>query len=346
MEKFYHSMDVTFFEEKPFYSKLEIQGERKQNEFQLWNFSHTGHSLTEPEVTITAGSVNTTTTPEVATSPVNPTSETETKISQTDKPLLVFSRREKIRQEQEPPTFTRKSQDFVQIPEPTETHQGNTFSVPPHLDSSNQEITDINLPIVVRKGVRSGTQHPIGNFVSYDRLSSNYRAFETTLDNTQIPRNIQEALQHQKWAATVKEEVLALKKNRTWEFSNLPKGKKPVGCKWIFSIKYNADGSVTIYKARLVAKGFTQSYGIDYEETFAPVAKLNSVRVILSLAANLDWPLHQLDIKNVFLNGELEEEVYMTIPQGLENPRTAGKVCKLRKSLYGPNNLLRHGLKD
>lgn len=100
-------------------------------------------------------------------------------------------------------------------------------------------------------------------------------------------------------------------------------------------MKYNADGSVNRYKARLVAKGFTQSYGVDYEETFAPVAKLNSVRVILSLAANLDWPLHQLDIKNAFLNGDLEEEVYMQIPPGLESSSTANMVCRLRKSLYG-----------
>ena len=215
-----------------------------------------------------------------------------------------------------------------------EIHQGNTFPTPTHSEISSQENIDLNLPIAVRKGVRSCTQHPTGKQVSYDRLSPNHRAFVVALDSTQVPRDIQEALQNPKWVAAVKEEVQALEKSGTQEVSTLPEGKKTVGCKWIFSVKYNASGSVNRYKARLVAKGFTQSYGIDYEETFAPMAKLNSVRVILSLVANLDWPLHQLHIKNAFLNGELEEEVYMNIPPRLETPRTAGKVCKLRKSLY------------
>ena len=88
------------------------------------------------------------------------------------------------------------------------------------------------------------------------------------------------------------EEIRALEKNGTWEVMNLPRGKKPMGCKWVFTMKYKADGTVEWYKAHLVAKGFTQTYDIDYTETFAPVAKLNTIRVLLSLAENLDWPLH------------------------------------------------------
>ena len=103
------------------------------------------------------------------------------------------------------------------------------------------------------------------------------------------------------------------------------------GC---FTVKYKADGSLKKYKARLVAKGFIQTYGIDYSETFSPVAKLNTVRVILSLAVNLEWGLFQLDVKNAFLNGDLEEEVYMEAPPSFSH-RFGGKVCRLRKSLYG-----------
>ena len=108
-----------------------------------------------------------------------------------------------------------------------------------------------------------------------------------------------------------------------------------VGCKWVFTVKCRADGSVERYKASLVAKGFTQTHGIDYQETFAPVAKVNSIHVLLSLAVNSNWPLHQLDIKNAFLNGDLEEEVFMELPPGFGGNFDKKKVCRLKKSLYG-----------
>ncbi|CAN0843508.1 Retrovirus-related Pol polyprotein from transposon RE1 [Linum grandiflorum] len=136
------------------------------------------------------------------------------------------------------------------------------------------------------------------------------------------------------WRNAVIEEIKALEKNQTWEIVKHPTGKTLVDCKWIFTVKYTAAGAIKRYKARLVARGFTQSYGVDYEEIFAPVAKLKTVRILLSLAVNLDWPLYQLDIKNAFLNGDLSEEVYMKVPIGVQQPGP-GMVCKLRKALYG-----------
>ena len=93
----------------------------------------------------------------------------------------------------------------------------------------------------------------------------------------------------------------------------IPNGKKIVGCGWVYSIKYHADGTIERYKARLVAQGYTQTYGVDYSETFSPVAKIDTIRVLFSIVANKDWPLHQFEVKNAFLYGKIEEEVYIKI---------------------------------
>ena len=116
---------------------------------------------------------------------------------------------------------------------------------------------------------------------------------------------------------------------------DLPNGKKVVGSRWIYKTKFNSNGSIERHKARLVAQGFTQTYGIDYKETFAPVAKMNTVRVLLSVAVNNAWPLFQMDVKNAFLHGDLEEEVYMKLPPGHPRENEPNKVCRLYKAIYG-----------
>ncbi|KAM2020888.1 hypothetical protein ACFX16_042974 [Malus domestica] len=155
------------------------------------------------------------------------------------------------------------------------------------------------------------------------------------MDAIKIPTKVEEALRDPRWKEAMKVEMKALQKNETWSVESLPQGKRPVGCKWVFTIKHKADGTIDRYKARLVAKGYTQTFGVDYQETFALVAKMNTIRVLLSLAANFDWSLKQFDVKNAFLHGDLEEEVYMELPPRYEVQNKAGKVCRLRKALYG-----------
>ncbi|KAL4035483.1 hypothetical protein IC575_004176 [Cucumis melo] len=128
------------------------------------------------------------------------------------------------------------------------------------------------------------------------------------------------------------DELQALEKTHTWDYVDLPPGKRPISCKWIYKIKTHSDGTIEHYKARLVAKGYFQEYGIDYEETFAPVAEMTYVRSLLAVAAAKQWPLLQMDVKNAFLNGTLSEEVYMKPPPGTSSP--LHKVCLLRRALY------------
>jgi hypothetical protein len=122
--------------------------------------------------------------------------------------------------------------------------------------------------------------------------------------------------------------------NGTWELVDRPYGYKLVGCKWVFKKKLRPDGTVDKYRARLVAKGYTQKEGEDFFDTYSPVAKLTTIRVLLSLATSHGILVHQMDVKTTFLNGELEEEIYMTQPDGFVVKGQEDMVCKLQKSLY------------
>jgi hypothetical protein len=127
----------------------------------------------------------------------------------------------------------------------------------------------------------------------------------------------------------------SMKENQVWSLVDLPPDAKTVGCKWIFKKKTDMDGNVHTYKARLVAKGYTQRFGIDYDETFSPVADIRAIRILLAIAAFYDFEIWQMDVKTAFLNGYLDEEVYMDQPEGFIDPKHPNKVCKLQRSIYG-----------
>jgi histone deacetylase 1/2 len=148
------------------------------------------------------------------------------------------------------------------------------------------------------------------------------------------PITVKNALTDPKWLEAMQAEYKALTDNKTWSLVPLPAHKRAIGCKWIFKIKENSDGSINKYKARLVAKGFLQTPGFDFTETFSPVIKPVTIRVILTLAVTYQWSVQQIDINNAFLNGLLQEEVYMKQPTGFESADKS-LVCKLHKSLYG-----------
>lgn len=149
------------------------------------------------------------------------------------------------------------------------------------------------------------------------------------------PAILADALSNSNWRAAMDAEFGALLKNKTWHLVPPQQGKNVIDCKWVYKIKKKPDGMIDRYKARLVAKGFKQRYGIDYEDTFSPVVKAATIRLVLSIAMSRGWTLRQLDVQNAFLHGVLEEEVFMKQPPGYAHKDAPHYVCKLDKSLYG-----------
>ncbi|KAK2372365.1 secreted RxLR effector protein [Trifolium repens] len=152
------------------------------------------------------------------------------------------------------------------------------------------------------------------------------------------PVTYQEAItgpESEKWLEAMKSEIDSMYTNQVWNLVGPPVGVRPIGCKWVFKKKTDMDGKVHTYKARLVAKGYKQIHGVDYDETFSPVAMLKSVRILLAIAAYHDYEIWQMDVKTAFLNGNLLEDVYMTQPEGFDIPNEAHKICKLQRSIYG-----------
>uniref|UniRef100_A0A803P8J1 Integrase catalytic domain-containing protein n=1 Tax=Cannabis sativa TaxID=3483 RepID=A0A803P8J1_CANSA len=149
------------------------------------------------------------------------------------------------------------------------------------------------------------------------------------------PRTVKAALQMPKWNGAMTQEFKALTNNNTWILVRLPPNRKPIGWKWVLRVKHNKDGSVERFKARLVAKGFHQQAGFDFDETFSHVVKPITIRVVLTIAVTRGWSIRKLDVNNAFLNGELQEEIYMQQPPGFVSKEHPDYVCKLNKAIYG-----------
>ncbi|CAJ2665920.1 unnamed protein product [Trifolium pratense] len=180
----------------------------------------------------------------------------------------------------------------------------------------------------------SSSKYPISSFMTYQNLSPAHTHYIMNLSTITEPTSYEEALKDENWTNAIKAELSALMHTNTWNLAHLPAHKRAIGCKWIFKLKLHADGTVERYKARLVAKGFTQTEGLDYLETFSPVVKMTTIRLLMAIAASQNWPLFQLDVNTAFLHGDLNEEVYMKPPPGLDLPHP-DLVCKLQRPLYG-----------
>ncbi|KAJ0834657.1 putative RNA-directed DNA polymerase [Helianthus annuus] len=180
----------------------------------------------------------------------------------------------------------------------------------------------------------SNVKYDINKVVSYACLNADALCFISSLNKTIEPSSYSEASKDPKWIEAMNVEMEALLRNKTWELVDLPVNRKPIGCKWIYKVKYKANGEIERYKARLVAKGYNQREGLDFGETFSPVVKMVTVRCVLSLAIKSGWTLFQLDVNNAFLYGSISEDVDMSLPEGYYS-KNETKVCKLVKSLYG-----------
>lgn len=178
-----------------------------------------------------------------------------------------------------------------------------------------------------------------GKYLSYNALRPSHKEFMLNISVEYEPTYYHQALPFTHWKNAMNEELAAMERTKTWSIVSLPSSHHTIGNKWVYKVKYKPDGTVDRYKARLVAKGYNQQEGIDFLDTFSPVAKIVIVKALLTLAAYYNWPLAQMDVNNAFLYGDLFEEVYMALHLGYKVSNVARKgeklACRLHKSIYG-----------
>ncbi|RZB75887.1 Ubiquitin carboxyl-terminal hydrolase 14 [Glycine soja] len=254
MRRYYMSTDVTFFEDTPFFSPS------VDHSLSLQEVLHIPSPcpLDDSDQNVSVVPSSSPNSPEIVSSPLI-----------TDQ--------------------SRTTQIGFPVPEASPRDSRSSSTSPPLMDpSTSSSHFDSHWPIVIRKGTRSTRNpHPIYNFLSYLRLSPSYSSFVFSLSSLTIPSTVREVLDHPGWGQAMIDEMQALENNGTWELVPLPPGKTTVGCRWVYTVKVGPNGKLDRLKARLVAKGYTQVYGIDYCDTFSPVAKLTTVRLFLAMAAIL-----------------------------------------------------------
>ncbi len=229
-----------------------------------------------------------------------------------------------------PVTLPSMPQADGRSPTPNQVHPNVQFATPPSgaeegLDAEHDD--DAPLRFRTLDNIY-GPSTPIG-FVPRNTVG------ELMLTSADEPATFDQAKEHECWRLAMLDEMTSIESNGTWELVDAPPGVRPIGLKWVFKTKKDATGVVTKHKARLVAKGYVQRQGVDFDEVFAPVARLESVRLLLALAASEGWAVHHMDVKSAFLNGELREQVFVAQPPGFIVAGQEQKVLRLNKALYG-----------
>jgi hypothetical protein len=203
-------------------------------------------------------------------------------------------------------------------------------------DVSSSSLEVPSSPLVTSSSpIGSSLEQLLGRCQCIRRPPNYYSPSAFTATALSEPASYHDAILHPEWQHVMVEEIAALEQTGTWDLVPCPPRVRPITCKWVYKIKTRSDGSLEQYKSRLVARGFQQEHDRDYDETFIPVAHMTTIHTLLVVASVRGWSISQLDVKNVFLNGELCEDVYMHPPPGYSVPE--GMVCHLRRSLYGLN---------